>query len=222
MNMIPVTSSNLAEVGHDPDTNVLRVQFLGTGAKYDYANVSASKHGVMMAAESVGKYYNANIKNNPDHPCTNLAAAEVTKAAADITAEYDHTTAINSLEMLAGYAAEVAKMEKELAEYRAKFEPQAEAFCQRIMDATGVKHIDVDAGRFATRTTSASIKITDASAAELWAETTMPDAVTYSTVAKFDTAAIKKHIDENGPLPFVTATEASSSFSFKAAKKGGQ
>lgn len=72
MKMVPVTSSNIAEIGHDPDTNTLGVRFLarrgsapGTqGPLYHYAAVPAEKHAALMAAtDSHTRHLNANIEN---------------------------------------------------------------------------------------------------------------------------------------------------------------
>jgi KTSC domain-containing protein len=71
MKMVPVTSSNISEIGHDPDTNTLGVRFQarkgtpeGTpGPLYHYANVPAEKHAALMAAtDSHTRHLNAFIK----------------------------------------------------------------------------------------------------------------------------------------------------------------
>lgn len=61
MDLTPVTSSNVAAVGHDPKTATLRVRF-NNGRTYDYAGVPANVAAQMMAAESVGKFLNSVIK----------------------------------------------------------------------------------------------------------------------------------------------------------------
>lgn len=56
-----VESSNLASVGYDPTSQTLEVEF-NTGKVYQYANVPASVHQALMAADSHGRYFNANIR----------------------------------------------------------------------------------------------------------------------------------------------------------------
>lgn len=75
MKMVPVTSSNIAEIGHDPQTNTLGVRFNarrgapeGTkGPLYHYANVPAEKHAALMAAtDSHTQHLNDHIKSQHD------------------------------------------------------------------------------------------------------------------------------------------------------------
>lgn len=66
MTLVPVKSSNVAAVGHDPETNTLVVEFTG-GSRYEYPNVSAEEHGALMAARSIGQHlYQHHIKGNTD------------------------------------------------------------------------------------------------------------------------------------------------------------
>ncbi|WP_028351515.1 KTSC domain-containing protein [Bradyrhizobium murdochi] len=58
----PVNSSNLASVGYDEDTSTLEVEFKG-GAIYRYYNVPLFEYERLMAAGSLGIYFNANIKD---------------------------------------------------------------------------------------------------------------------------------------------------------------
>lgn len=71
MNMTPVKSSNIAEIGHDPTTNTLAVRFnprkgAAEGAKgplWHYADVPAEKHAALLAdTDSHGKHFNTNIR----------------------------------------------------------------------------------------------------------------------------------------------------------------
>lgn len=66
MNMVPVTSSNIKEIGHDPVTNTLGIRFKdqnGPGELWHYRDVPAEKHAALMAAtDSHGKHFHANIK----------------------------------------------------------------------------------------------------------------------------------------------------------------
>jgi hypothetical protein len=59
--MKPVKSSNIASIGHDPDTKTLHVAFRN-GTVYLYHDVDADKHAALMKADSVGGYLNAHIK----------------------------------------------------------------------------------------------------------------------------------------------------------------
>lgn len=55
MKMTPVSgSSNVAAVGHDPDTQTMRVQYL-SGASYDWQGVSAEQVAEILKSKSVGR-----------------------------------------------------------------------------------------------------------------------------------------------------------------------
>ena len=56
-----VESSNLEGVDYDPDTLTLRVMFKG-GSTYEYADVPIEEYEGLMAAESKGSYFYANIR----------------------------------------------------------------------------------------------------------------------------------------------------------------
>jgi len=63
--MIPVDSSLIKQIGYDGET--LRVQFndkkTGAGGKfYDYRDVPENIYDDLLSAESVGKFFHANIK----------------------------------------------------------------------------------------------------------------------------------------------------------------
>lgn len=62
----PVTSSNVAEIGHDPTTNTLAVKFHNGGLFY-YGGVPAGKFAEMQQAESVGRYLHSEIKGKHSH-----------------------------------------------------------------------------------------------------------------------------------------------------------
>lgn len=64
MEMIPVTSSQIAAVGYDASKAILRVKF-NNGGVYDYSNVLKEKFDALLAAESIGKEFSADIKKNP-------------------------------------------------------------------------------------------------------------------------------------------------------------
>jgi hypothetical protein len=57
-----VKSSNISEVGYDPETKTLGVKFHNGGVAH-YHDVAPEKHTAMMAAESIGKHLHAHIKD---------------------------------------------------------------------------------------------------------------------------------------------------------------
>lgn len=59
----PVNSSNIKEIGWDGDMKILQVNFWN-GAIYQYHPVTATGYQALKSAESVGKYFNENIKEN--------------------------------------------------------------------------------------------------------------------------------------------------------------
>ena len=74
MKRTPVNgSSNILEIGHDPDANVLEVQFKNGGV-YRYADVDQDKHKALMSADSIGGFIHANIKGK--HPHTKVDSPE--------------------------------------------------------------------------------------------------------------------------------------------------
>lgn len=58
-------SSNLAEIGHDPATNQLEAQF-HSGRVYRYQNVPTELFHAILAADSIGGYFNAEIVKQPE------------------------------------------------------------------------------------------------------------------------------------------------------------
>lgn len=64
--MAQVDSSQVACIGHCPDTNTLAVQFKhGAGAIYHYGNISPEQHLAFLNSESIGKHFGQHIKNLP-------------------------------------------------------------------------------------------------------------------------------------------------------------
>lgn len=61
MNRIPVSSSNVASVGYDPDSQILEVEFKDN-AIYHYFDVPQHIYDGLRSAESVGKFLHANVK----------------------------------------------------------------------------------------------------------------------------------------------------------------
>ncbi|WP_043451196.1 KTSC domain-containing protein [Jongsikchunia kroppenstedtii] len=66
MDRTPVSSSVIASVGHDPHALVLEVEFL-SGRIYQYFDVPLAQFDGLLAAESVGTYFNANIRDAFDY-----------------------------------------------------------------------------------------------------------------------------------------------------------
>ena len=61
MNRTPVTSSNLASVGYDPQTGTLEIEFRN-GSIYQYFNVPLEIFNGLMSAGSHGRYFDAYVK----------------------------------------------------------------------------------------------------------------------------------------------------------------
>ena len=61
MEMIPVSSTDLASIGYDIDTATLRVEFL-KGGYYEYYAVPNEIFEGLLSASSKGKYFNEFIK----------------------------------------------------------------------------------------------------------------------------------------------------------------
>jgi hypothetical protein len=62
MDMVQVSSSsNIAAVGYDTDERKLAVEFKG-GGTYQYDEVPITTYTDLLTAESMGKFFHANIK----------------------------------------------------------------------------------------------------------------------------------------------------------------
>lgn len=59
--LTPCASSAIAAHGFDPDTQTLFLKFT-SGTTYSYPDVSSDLYAELQAAESVGRFYGANIK----------------------------------------------------------------------------------------------------------------------------------------------------------------
>lgn len=66
MQKISVSSSNIAAIGYDPDSNTLETEF-NDGSIYQYFGVSALVYQELMDAPSHGKYFAQNIKNDYEY-----------------------------------------------------------------------------------------------------------------------------------------------------------
>ena len=63
MHRTPVSSSNVASVGYDPNTLTLEVEFKD-GSVYQYFDVPETVYQELMRASSVGQFIHSNIRNN--------------------------------------------------------------------------------------------------------------------------------------------------------------
>jgi hypothetical protein len=64
MNWYPVESANLLRVGYDPVNKVLEVRFVARPDWiYSYQNVGLLKFARLLAAESVGSYFDRQIRS---------------------------------------------------------------------------------------------------------------------------------------------------------------
>ena len=61
MERIPVSSTQLTSVGYDSATLTLEVEFR-KGGIYQYVGITAEIHERLMAAESVGTFFNTVIR----------------------------------------------------------------------------------------------------------------------------------------------------------------
>jgi hypothetical protein len=63
MNRMPVSSSDVASVGYDPNTMTLEVEFKN-GSVYQYFDFPETGYQELMRASSIGQFLHANIRNN--------------------------------------------------------------------------------------------------------------------------------------------------------------
>ncbi|KAA0910646.1 KTSC domain-containing protein [Pusillimonas sp. ANT_WB101] len=83
-----VESSQVAAIGHDPQTNTLAIRFpanrKGVCSVYHYANFTAEQFEAFKAAESKGSYFGKNIKRCADQfPYENVTALYGSEAATE-------------------------------------------------------------------------------------------------------------------------------------------
>lgn len=64
LTMQEVQSSTISHIGYEPTSQELRIRFKH-GGEYLYKNVTEAEHAALMAAESIGKHFMANIR--PKH-----------------------------------------------------------------------------------------------------------------------------------------------------------
>ncbi|WP_313256639.1 KTSC domain-containing protein [Lacrimispora sp.] len=63
--MIPVRSSNVQEIGYDEENQELYVRFIKNNSLYRYNGVPIAEFYGLQNASSVGGYLNENIKKGP-------------------------------------------------------------------------------------------------------------------------------------------------------------
>ena len=63
MERTPVKSSNIAELGYDPDNKILEVEFVN-GSIYQYQPITQDGYNTLLFNKSIGGYFYANIRNN--------------------------------------------------------------------------------------------------------------------------------------------------------------
>ena len=61
MERVPVESQTLKSVGYNEKTRVLELEFT-SGDIYQYFNVFPGEHAGLLAAESLGRYFQSNIR----------------------------------------------------------------------------------------------------------------------------------------------------------------
>lgn len=66
MKFAKVKSSMISEVAYDADAQVLHVRFPG-GKEYAYHEVAPHLHSDMMASDSIGKFFAANVRGRFKH-----------------------------------------------------------------------------------------------------------------------------------------------------------
>lgn len=62
MERTPVTSTDIRAIGYDADSQTLEIEFNSSGV-YQYSGVPSGEYDGIVAADSKGKYFHANIKN---------------------------------------------------------------------------------------------------------------------------------------------------------------
>jgi hypothetical protein len=109
----PVNSGRFTHAGYDPDTFTLTLRNPPTkaypaGQVWQYMNISEEMADDFFRAESLGKYFNAHIFKNPDHPCSRVhessaAEEEAPQAKAEAVvpavAEDEDTLKLEALEV---------------------------------------------------------------------------------------------------------------------------
>jgi hypothetical protein len=66
MQLITVESSMIHAIGYDPDKRILEIVF-NTGRTYQYADVPPEEYEGLLNAESKGRYFLANIRDEYEY-----------------------------------------------------------------------------------------------------------------------------------------------------------
>ena len=67
MDRVPVDSTSLASVGYDRERAILEVQFRDSGDVYAYLDVPEDAYRALLAAESLGRYFNYEIRGRYEY-----------------------------------------------------------------------------------------------------------------------------------------------------------
>jgi len=67
MDHAPVDSTSLASVGYDRASAILEVQFRDSGDVYQYLDVPETTYRALLAAESLGRYFNREIRGRYEY-----------------------------------------------------------------------------------------------------------------------------------------------------------
>ena len=63
MERLPVYSSAIQSIGYDPEQQLLEIEFQ-RGAVYRYYDVPPEIHQALITAESIGRYYEAEVRGS--------------------------------------------------------------------------------------------------------------------------------------------------------------
>ena len=65
--MVAVDSSAISELGYSKKANTLYIRFKESGVLYEYYDVPESEYKNLKNADSIGKYFNSDIKGTYDY-----------------------------------------------------------------------------------------------------------------------------------------------------------
>lgn len=119
MKMTPVTSSNIAAIGHCEDTAQLAIKFKN-GKTFVYSDVSYDDHFYLISSESIGKHFNQFIKavkvgrevvtaENDNTPMSDKEKIKILRDALEEIGGWDKIDASNRIIDIAEKALEATK-----------------------------------------------------------------------------------------------------------------